>query len=55
MATAVEIRNISNALQTAGEYGLMTEVVWSAMHYMKQNPKATLCDAISYGLLEWVK
>ena len=42
MATAVEIRNISKALQTAEEYGLMTEVVWSAMHYMKQNPKATL-------------
>ena len=55
MGTTIEIRNISKALKTAEDYGLLTEVVWSAMHYLKQNPKATLLDAISYGLLEWVK
>jgi hypothetical protein len=55
VSTTIEIRNISTALEAADEYGLLTEVVWSAMHYMKENPKATLCDAISYGLLEWVK
>ena len=55
MGATIEIRNISKALETAKDYGLLTEVVWSAMNYMKQNPKATLCDAMSYGLLEWVK
>jgi hypothetical protein len=55
MTTSVEIKNISIALETAEDHGLLTEVVWSAMHYMKKNPKATLCDAMSNGLLEWVK
>ena len=55
MGATIEIRNISKALETAEDHGLLTEVVWSAMHYMKENPKATLCDAISYGLLEWIK
>lgn len=55
MSTTIEIRNISTALKSAEDYGLLTEVVWSAMHYMKENPEATLSDAISYGLLEWVK
>jgi hypothetical protein len=55
MSTSDEIRSITTALESADNYGLLTEVVWSAMHYMKENPKATLCDAISYGLLEWVK
>jgi hypothetical protein len=55
MKTILEIRSISNALKNADEYGISTEVVWSALHYMKENPQATLCDAISYGLLEWVK
>ena len=55
MGATVEIRDISSALEEAQNYGLLTEVVWSAMHYMKENPEATLSDAISYGLLEWVK
>jgi len=55
MTTSDELRNIATTLTEAEKHGLLTEVVWSAMHYMKENPKATLCDAISYGLLEWVK
>jgi len=55
VGATIEIRNISKALETAEDHGLLTEVIWSAMHYMKQNPNANLCDAMSYGLLEWVK
>ena len=51
----LELNEISKTLKLADEYGLQTEVVWSALEYMKRQPKATLVDAIQYGLSEWVK
>jgi len=53
--TSIEIRNISEALDTARAYGLYTEVVFSALLYMKRYPDSTPLDAITHGMLEWVK
>lgn len=55
MVATIEIRSISRELEIAKDYGLLTEVVWSALHYLKENPEVEPADAISYGLLEWIK
>ena len=36
-------------------HSLVTEVVWSALHFMKTNPTATISDAMEYGYNEWIK
>ena len=53
--TSIEIRNISEALDTARSYGLVNEVVFSALLYLKKYPNATPLDAITHGMLEWIK
>ena len=53
--TSIESRNISEALNTAKSYGLYTEVVISALLYMKRYPDSTPLDAITHGMLEWIK
>ena len=53
--TSIEIRNISEALDTARAYGLYVEVVFSALLYMKRYPDSTPLDAITHGMLEWIK
>ena len=50
-----EISTILKSLETANTYNLSAEVVWSALHHLKENPETDLVDAISYGLLEWTK
>lgn len=46
---------IFNALSDAKEYGLQTEVVWSALKSMKENPNLTIEEAITNGFSEWIK
>ena len=53
--TSRELRNISEALATASAYGLQAEVIYSALLYMKRFPKSTPLDAITHGMLEWIK
>jgi len=55
VVTSIEIRNISKALDTARAYGLYNEVVLSALLYMKRYPDSTPLDAITHGMLEWIK
>ena len=45
--------NVCEAIDTAG--CLKSEVVASAMVYLKQNPDASISDALNFGLGEWVK
>jgi hypothetical protein len=47
-----EISIILKSLETANTYNLCAEVVWSALHYLKENPEAEPVDVISYGLLK---
>jgi len=46
---------IGEALKEAKEYGLETEVIWSALHSMKTNSNQSLEEAICNGLGEWIK
>ena len=55
MGAVEEIGDIAEALKRAEEYGLLPEVVWSAMSYLKETPAATISEAIEYGVSEWVK
>lgn len=38
-----------------GEEGLATEIIWSAMLRLKDNPTCNIEDAIEYGISEWLK
>ena len=50
-----DLLEIWEILTTANKHGLESEVVWSALHYMKNNPDKSILDAINYGYFEWVK
>ena len=47
--------DVSDCLVGAIDYKLETEVVYTALKYMKENPDSTISDAINYGYNEWVK
>jgi hypothetical protein len=42
-------------INDAEKYGLVPEVILSALLYMKNNPDREIEDAISYGFYEWIK
>ena len=46
---------VASYIEDANQYGLVPEVVYFALRYMKNNPEASIEDAISYGYYEWVK
>ena len=46
---------LADYIEEAGKYGLIAEVVLYSLRYMKDNPKSSIEDAISYGFYEWVK
>lgn len=51
-----ELGLIREALNIGTEnHGLDTEIIWSAMCYLKSNPEASIEKAIVYGINEWVK
>lgn len=50
-----KLEAISEVLREAKEWGLETEIVWSALESMKANPKQSIVEAIYGGLNEWVK
>jgi hypothetical protein len=50
-----EIKAIYSMLQEAKEYGLETEVVWSALNSLKSDPTQTVVEAMSDGVDEWIK
>ena len=50
-----ELQVIGQVLQEAKEWGVETEVVWSALESMKRNPNQSLAEAIYDGMSEWIK
>lgn len=44
---------IHTVLLNAADYGLEAEVVATAMIYLKENPKATIEEALEVGLQDW--
>jgi hypothetical protein len=49
------MHKIALALDTARAHGLVNEVVFSALLYMKRYPNSTPLDAITHGMLTWIK
>ena len=50
-----EIKAIYSMLQEAKEYGLETEIIWSALNSLKSDSTQTVVEAMSDGLNEWIK
>jgi hypothetical protein len=50
-----EIKAIHPILQEAKKYGLETEVIWSALNSLKNNPTQTIVEAMENGMNEWIK
>jgi len=50
-----DLEYIHSLLDESAEYGLTTEVVFSALQAMKNDPKLTIAEAIQIGYDEWVK
>lgn len=48
-----DIDIVAKAIVRAEEFQLTTEVVWSALKAMKENPTLTIEQAITIGLEEW--
>lgn len=51
----IDMRNISNYLKAASNYGLEVEVVTWALMAMKEDSTLSLDDAMYLGFSEWVK
>lgn len=50
-----EMEGIQSILKYAYGEGFLTEVVWSALTVMKNDPSLTRLEALSCGYDEWVK
>lgn len=52
-----EMQSISNVLfcEEIRVHNLLTEVIWSACNFLKDNPTASIEDAMDYGYNEWIK
>lgn len=50
-----EIKAIYSILREAKEYGLETEVIWSALNSLKSDPSQTPIEAMENGMNEWIK
>lgn len=50
-----DLKDIRYILDYAAEWSLDTEVVWSALKAMKENPSLTIGEAINIGASEWIK
>lgn len=50
---SLELTSIGDALKNASEYGLEPEVIWSALKAMRENPKLSIQEAMTAGILEW--
>lgn len=55
MDTTSELLEIWEILTSASKYGLESEVVWSALSYIKKNPDKSISEAINHGYNEWIK
>lgn len=44
---------LSLYLKIAEDNGLLTEVVWSSLVYLKDNPDSSVMESVKEGLAEW--
>jgi hypothetical protein len=50
-----EIESINLIIEKSAEYGLVAEVVWSALLAIQKDPKLSVTEAIHSGHWEWCK
>jgi hypothetical protein len=50
-----ELDVVHTFLVDARKYGLVSEVAYFALKYMKENPESSIEDAMNYGYYEWIK
>ena len=58
MVTQEDISNNEedlNAIASILDEGLVVEIIWSAMHYLKNNSDMGIASAIALGYNEWIK
>jgi len=53
--SVAELTHISSLVKKASEYGLQSEIIWSALYYLKTNPEKSIQEAITFGFYEWIK
>ena len=56
-ASIININEIFKILTSKeiAKYGLICEVIWSAMEYLKANPTKSIKEALEAGKQEWIK
>ena len=47
------IHDVSKAVQLASNFGMEIEVLHTALLFLKENPNATIHDALKAGLMDW--
>ena len=52
---AHDIDVVETYIRDAEKYGLVVEVVYYALKYMKEHPDRGIDDAMDYGYWEWCK
>ena len=50
---SADLEAVNEALETAHDYNLELEVVWSALRAVKNDPSLSIADAMAMGLNEW--
>jgi hypothetical protein len=50
-----EIDIVDVFVKDAEKYGLVSEVVYFALKYIKENPDKSIEDAMNYGYWQWIK
>lgn len=50
-----QMEAIDKMLDSAIEFGMEVEVIFSALKYMKENPSVSPVEAFALGVSEWVK
>ena len=48
-----DLDTVSGVIHEAGRYQLTSEVLLSALYFMKENPKSSIEAALSAGMDEW--
>lgn len=46
---------VQTLLSDAEKYGLVSEVVYTALSWLKDNPDGSIEDAMNHGYWEWIK
>ena len=49
----IAVTNVATTLKFAEKHGLEAEVIGTAMVYLKENPDATISEALRVALSDW--